>query len=279
MLVDFHNDTVLIHFGALDPEQVVEKAVIRRGGKERKDVLGNRAERATRNHIVSERVPHLILVAVRTGHSVDRKWVVNFARENWVPRGIENGAPVHSELRTQQLREVPRAKLIRECGQAGVVRTGTKFKASIVDEEKCLVLPLIDLRYPNGPSEISSILVLLERRFLLARGVPDKTCGVQRVVLQVIVQGAVVSVCARLEGKRDQAIRKPVLCVLNVVDHLKLANGFNRRMVLGDIPGESGAADRNSVNVNLIRVADPAADVQAIVRRRAGSRPGYTGRQ
>ena len=261
MLVDFHNDTMLIHFGALDPEQVIEKAVVRRSGKERKDLLGNRAERASRNHIVSERVPHLILVAVRTSHSVDGKWVVNFAHENWVARGIGNGASVHSELRTQQLREVPPAKLIRECGQAGVVRTGTKLKACVVDEKKRLICPLIDLRNPNGAAEVSTVLILLKRRFFLARGIPDKTCGVQRVVLQVIVQGAVVSVRARLEGKRDQTIRKPVLRVLNVVDHLKLANGFNRRMVLGDIPGESGAADRNSINVNLIRVTDPAADV------------------
>ncbi len=89
--------------------------------------------------------------------------------------------------------------------------------------------------------------------------------GVQRVILQVVEQAAVIGIGAGVEGEGYDAAGKTVLRALIVVDELELADGIDRRMVVADGAALVGVHDRDAVDIGLVRVADGTADVQAVV--------------
>src|SRR5207245_4541508 len=84
--------------------------------------------------------------------------------------------------------------------QQGGSRRLTNLKAFVISEEERLVVAVIK-RQANRSADSGAELILAELGFGLTRKIGDEIVGVQSVVAEKLVGGAVVLVGARLDGR------------------------------------------------------------------------------
>ena len=74
--------------------------------------------------------------------------------------------------------------------------------------------------------------------------------------MQILKEAAVEGIGSGVERECDDTAGEPVLRALVIVDELELTDGVDRRMILSDVSGELGIDNRDTVDEDLIGVAD-----------------------
>src|SRR5262245_8990362 len=143
--------------------------------------------------------------------------------------------------RSSQLAEIAAQEVLYRHGSDSRVWRSLSIPLE-TEKEKCLVAPVIELRNPNRPVDLSAILVKdvpgvgeapvsipkLARRD--ASGVGQQTIRVEEVAPGIFEDRTVKFIAARLHRHVDNAAGgPPVLSVVSIGDDLELLYGVRRR--------------------------------------------------
>ena len=102
MFVDLDHQPVLVDLRRLRAGYVINQSVVVRHRKKLQDVLRNLAEpgKSGGDYVSGKWVTHLVLVAVRPGDRMSRKWIVNRTCKYRPPCRIEHRLTVSRQLRS-----------------------------------------------------------------------------------------------------------------------------------------------------------------------------------
>src|SRR5580658_5917322 len=169
MLIDLHDQAMLIDFGALLPVEVVIDGVVRCDRKALQNRLRDFAQagEATRNNVAGEWVSNLIRVSIGTNDIVNRKRIIDLSLIDRTAGRVSHRLAIDSQLWSERLRKVSTPVRRGERGERCVVRTRTVFEACVVHKEESLIATVVELGKAHRAAESSAKLVLLERRLLV----------------------------------------------------------------------------------------------------------------
>ena len=130
----------------------------------------------------------------------------------------------------------------------------------VAEKEEGLVAPIVEMGKVEGPADIAAELVLMPRSSVNPLGVVKEIVGVQHVVAQVFISGAVKLIAAGFRGEVDDAAGKTAPLRVQVIrlhlEFLKRILGGNQAELI-----DVAVVQRHAVEVFRALIGDGATNL------------------